>query len=96
MTHTPTPWRVEQHGYIFGNDSQSVLATARAYRDIDAAFIVCAVNNHQALIEALASARLMLYAWKAARKNFKLPDNHSELNAAIEQVESVLEQAKCS
>lgn len=40
---------------------------------------------------ALKSARLMLYAWKAARKNMNLPDDHEELNAVMVEVETAIE-----
>lgn len=37
----------------------------------------------------LRSARLMLYAWKAARRNFGLADDHRELNDTIADIESL-------
>lgn len=38
----------------------------------------------------LKDARLMLYAWKAARRNLNLPDNHTELNQCIARVEAAI------
>jgi hypothetical protein len=46
-------------------------------------------DNSQ-LRKALKSARLMLYAWKAARKNMGLDDDHGELNDTIAEIDAVL------
>jgi hypothetical protein len=35
----------------------------------------------------------MLYAFKAARENFGLPDNHRELNEAIAETDAAISKA---
>ena len=44
----------------------------------------------------LRSARLMLYAWRGARKNFGLKDNHIELNSFIAEIETYLKRTEPS
>lgn len=46
------------------------------------------------LLRELKSARLMLYAFKAARNNMGLPDNHSELNETIASIEAAIMEAE--
>src|SRR5258708_7826055 len=42
------------------------------------------------VIKALRGARLMLYAWRGARKNMGLADDHGELNQTISEIETAL------
>lgn len=41
------------------------------------------------IVAVLRSTRLMLYAWKAARQSFGLPDNHRELTDTITEIEAL-------
>jgi hypothetical protein len=43
------------------------------------------------ILRVLRRSRLMLYAWRAARINMGLPDNHDELNAQITEIENTIE-----
>jgi hypothetical protein len=52
------------------------------------------IAQNERLLAALKSCRLMLYAWKGARKNMGLPDDHGELNDTIQDLESVISQAE--
>lgn len=45
------------------------------------------------LLAAAKSQRIMLYAWKAARSNFGLSDDHGELARAIAETEAAISQA---
>ena len=58
-----------------------------------AGLIVRSVNTAPALLEALRSTRLMLYAFKGARRNMGLQDNHQELNDSIAQIETAIAAA---
>jgi hypothetical protein len=44
-------------------------------------------------LKAMRGARLMLYAWKGARQDRGLPDNHTELNNTIAELEAAI--AEC-
>ena len=52
------------------------------------------MNDSVAVLRALMGARLMLYAWKVARANLRLPDNHDELNATIAEVEDAIRKIR--
>jgi hypothetical protein len=59
--HTPTPWRVVG-GTIHASDKAGYVAELSSprggnQRDTDAAFIVKAVNNHDALVKELEAQR---------------------------------------
>lgn len=53
--------------------------------------MICSKREAE-LRSVLRSARLMLYAWKAARQNMGMQDNHNELNNTITEIERVLEK----
>jgi hypothetical protein len=64
MTHTPTPWICDSEGILpISRDGVSIVARIpnhpdnKANWDADAAFIVRAVNSHQAMVEALTEAQ---------------------------------------
>lgn len=58
--HTPTPWTVHQvetyqiHGQFINGESKCL---GKIREEADAAFIVCAVNSHEALIAVLNEAK---------------------------------------
>ncbi len=59
--HTPTPWMAKKHGSYWRIGHSDELTVARTYGDSlgdeqDAAHIVCAVNAHAGLVEALEDA----------------------------------------
>ena len=69
-THTPTPWRNDLHNNILAGD----VTVATVWGDNkdkptkeNAAFIVRAVNSHEALLEAVKTAREMLYEAQEGR-----------------------------
>jgi len=56
--HTPTPWNYDGMNYIFSKDNE-MIAEIRGYgaklpMDVNAAFIVRAVNAHENLVQMLA------------------------------------------
>lgn len=46
------------------------------------------------LLAALKSNRLLMYAWKGARANMGLPDDHGELNQTIAAMEAAIAKAE--
>lgn len=48
------------------------------------------MTREERLAKAARGARLMLYAWKGARKNMGLADDHTELNNIIAELEAAL------
>ncbi len=92
--HTPTPWHVDNSGIVVGsrapNGSTDLIADLHtsampAEARANAALIVRAVNNHQALVEALTK----LISWWDFDPNGQLPvgivnDARAALAAATE------------
>jgi hypothetical protein len=92
--HTPTPWEARP----FGKESRWHIIDPRTHEIIcrvekwspeadraDAAFIVLAVNSHDALVEALTDARLWL-AGQPDRSQCKaetLSDLQAKIDAAL-------------
>lgn len=52
------------------------------------------MNASPELLRAAKGARLMLYAWKGARRSAGLPDNHKELNETIAELEQAIAQSE--
>ena len=67
MSHTPTPWKRGQEGNlrIYGPDGQGedsgLVLTVHRARDMG--FVLCAVNSHQAMKEALESCLEVVGSW---------------------------------
>lgn len=70
MEHTPTPWKVNPDNPTeiwFGENEDCLVGADVYYREglqqatVDAAFVVLAVNNHEAMRDALAG---MVEAYK--------------------------------
>jgi len=53
MTHTPTPWKSSGPHILARIDQTSDVVLAKTFSNGTAAFIVRAVNAHEALVEAL-------------------------------------------
>lgn len=86
--HTPTPWIATEIGLIGADGTHIIKEGALSYplaaMEADEAFIVRAVNSHDALVEALESAIDMIF--------------ENETQRAIscrEQARKALELAKC-
>ena len=91
-----TTWTL--HGDILCEDDEPLLRLKpsdpggwAALRCQSAARKVAAAQD---LLAAAKSTRLMLYAWKAARANFGLADDHGELNASITELEAAIAKAE--
>lgn len=62
MKHTPTPWRVAERWHVITDDNGQWLADTVTVQRLNeeeaanAAFIVRAVNSHNALVDALRDA----------------------------------------
>lgn len=56
--HNPTPWHISEEGFIMATDIQSIHSVIDdvAISKEDAAFIVRAVNSHEALLEVAKDA----------------------------------------
>src|SRR5258708_33287008 len=55
-THTPTPWSLEGVYFSHYNDKDERVSIWSSVHTDDAAFIVRAVNSHEALVEAIKYA----------------------------------------
>jgi hypothetical protein len=96
VKHTPGPWfrNISAKYPIYagpkGNHTHvaSILSEPE-YREGDLRLIAAAPE----LLATVKSQRLMLYAFKAARENFGLPDNHRELNEAIAETDAAISKA---
>jgi hypothetical protein len=94
-THTPTPWALNLNwvGHVYdvaGPDYQPICMVAldEHHHDVrlaNAAFIVKAVNAHEALVEALEDARLELEAYELAATGEGY--NNLAINFALELAE---------
>ena len=105
MVRTPEPWTRGNandcgEGYAICAGHQVVarvvgfgypVGKGRSQESDDNAHLLVAAPR---MLAALKRNRLMLYAWKAARKNMGLPDNHSELNEAIAAAEAAIAAAE--
>ena len=55
---------------------------------------VTLVGEINTLRAALQDGRLMFHAWKAARANMGLPDDHGELNASLAVIDACLAKVR--
>jgi hypothetical protein len=77
MTHSPTPWKLEDSDpawppHLVGADCHVALVMNKSHvaYEANAAFIVTAVNSHEALVEALKAARKQLEPFAAVAAIF--------------------------
>lgn len=97
--HTSIPWEVRTHNYATFRDAQGIFAVGSNNPIIDgvwgrnltesddnAALIVRAVNNHEALVAALEAARIALIAHGCG-----IPESIG--NQAFAQVDTALTNA---
>jgi hypothetical protein len=93
--HTPTPWHVEEsadHGIgkfrgIFGPDGFEIVNQHGVLTKSDAAFIVRAVNSHEALLEAARYAFEYLSPKGDVKKDFSGHNAMATLSRAIARAE---------
>jgi hypothetical protein len=92
MTHTPGPWTAQNARIVSGNFTPVAPADGDTVISLrDNARLIAAAPE---LLAELKSARLMLYAFRGARKNMGLPDNHTELNSSIASIEAAIAKAE--
>ena len=86
--HTPTPWRVEENCLgvypISAKQGPITVQPAKAFAEDDAAFIVKAANNHDALVKALEAALLI------AKQEWDFPGAHPHRAAVVRDMEDAL------
>ena len=89
-THTLTPWKavrvddgVLDTNRIVGPDGSDLHPVGHISKPEDAAFVVRAVNNHEALLAALAD--MLAYATSESDQTLISPGAISRARAAIEE-----------
>jgi hypothetical protein len=93
VSHTPTPWAQNKYGEPVGPDGDNIRAKGLALTNSDeaqanTAFIVKAVNSHDALVEALRGARpilLMLIDDEYNVDTWGLKQKLAAIDAALEE-----------
>lgn len=88
--HTPTPWH--QEGVQIHDAAGEVIigASYGINRKADTPFIVRACNSHDALVEALETARLQCVLWQGEPNEFSC----SIHTAVINEIDTALALAK--
>jgi hypothetical protein len=95
--HTPTPWKIgdrkpyiEVWGPMRMNSSPILASMEHEPRDANAAFIVKAVNNHEALIKALKNVQVLISEAAMTGFNWKDGDWAERLFASQQETSAIL------
>jgi hypothetical protein len=81
---TPRPWRLSGTNHIVGGRDGYDYVVATDVDKYDAVFIVCAVNAHDTLLEALGHARDYILAY----------GHETNMAPTIERIEKAIRAAK--
>ena len=95
--HTPTPWEVKDHSYIFAN--KKLVGRIQGFtlsdetNEANAAYIVKAVNAHEGLVKAAKNALETLKSVQADTEDDNMPMPWPEIDE-LEQALAALEQGE--